>query len=150
MCELQVFSPLLYYRANSLLYNTEKDANGFEYSFNWATSEGFGKSSEKPHFIPFTNRRSVKGLGLLLILTVNMVRTDNVGEKVKHLADLAWWPKTPQANASIILAKIEILACLGITRATNTTPIYSDKEILLDVSPLDLVIQGDLCTNFRT
>ena len=57
-------------------------------------------------------------------------------------ASLVWWPGCQTASAKKKLSRVQRLACLGTTGAMRTTPTNA-MEILICLSPLDLVVQSE-------
>jgi ribonuclease HI len=55
---------------------------------------------------------------------------------------LVWWSKAMQKTTKIQLGRIQRMACLAITRAMKSNPTAA-MEILLNLTPLDLVIQEE-------
>jgi len=55
---------------------------------------------------------------------------------------LMWWSKAMQKTTKIQLGRIQRMACLAITGAMKSTPTAA-MEILLNLTPLDLVIQAE-------
>ena len=55
---------------------------------------------------------------------------------------LAWWSKAMQKTTKTQLGRIQKMACLAITGAMKSTP-TTGMEILLNLTPLDLVIQAE-------
>jgi len=58
-------------------------------------------------------------------------------------ASLVWWPGSQTDSAKKKINKVQRLACLGITEAIRTTPTGA-MEALVGLTPLDLVIQGEV------
>jgi len=56
--------------------------------------------------------------------------------------DLVWWFKAMQKTTKTQLGRIERMACLAIMGSMKSTP-NAAMEILLNLTPLDLVIQAE-------
>jgi hypothetical protein len=59
------------------------------------------------------------------------------------IASLVWWTSCQTTTAKRKLSKVQRLACLGITGAICMTPTGA-MEALVGLSPLDMVIQGEV------
>jgi len=72
---------------------------------------------------------------------VHWLYTSVIRPPILHGA-LVWWPKAMQKITKTQLGRIQRMACLAFTGAMKSTPTAA-MEILLNLTPLDLVIQAE-------